>query len=144
MTIVDYYDEGVYARDLLAAEIKAGRFDTSGGNTGGNTGGNVEYTLTSIPEIIAKGKTLGSGGQTEENYYVKGTIKSISNTTYGNMYIEDEDGNQLLIYGLYDSNGNKYGSMSNKPQVGDTIIVCGPILYYKGTTVEIKDGVLIT
>ena len=144
LTIVDYYDEGVYARDLLAEEIKAGRFDTSGGNNGGNNSGNTSgYTLTSIPDVIAKGKTLGSGGKTEENYYVKGTIKSISNTTYGNMYIEDEDGNQLLIYGLYDSNGNKYGSMSTKPQVGDTIVVCGPILYYNGTTVEIKDGVLI-
>ena len=144
LTIVDYHDEGVYARDLLAEEIKAGRFDTSGGNNGGNNSGNTSgYTLTSIPDVIAKGKTLGSGGKTEENYYVKGTIKSISNTTYGNMYIEDEDGNQLLIYGLYDANGTKYGSMSTKPQAGDTIVVCGPILYYNGTTVEIKDGVLI-
>lgn len=29
LTIVEYYEDGVYARDLLAAEIMAGRFDTS-------------------------------------------------------------------------------------------------------------------
>lgn len=29
LTIVEYYDDGVYARDLLAQEIIAGRFDTS-------------------------------------------------------------------------------------------------------------------
>ena len=26
LTIVDYYDEGIYARDLLAEAIKSGRF----------------------------------------------------------------------------------------------------------------------
>ena len=143
LTIVDYYDDNVFARDLLANEIKAGRFDTSGGNSGSGSGSGNSYTLTSIPDIIAIGKALSSGGQTSQDYYVKGTIDSISNTTYGNIYIKDENGNKLLIYGLYDESGNRYGNMSSKPQVGDTIIVCGPILYYNGTTVEIKNGTLI-
>ena len=60
------------------------------------------------------------------------------------MYIKDENGNELLIYGLYDQSGNRYDAMSSKPKVGDTIIVCGPIFYYKGTTVEIKNGTLIS
>ena len=71
-------------------------------------------------------------------------IGNVDNTTYGNIYIKDEQGNELLIFGLYDSNGNKYGSMSSKPQIGDTIIVCGPIYYYNGDTVEIKNGTLIS
>ena len=143
LTIIDYYDAGVFARDLLAEEIKNGRFDTSGGS-GSGSGSTDSYTLTSIPEIIAIGKNLSSGDQTSENYYVKGTIKSIDNTTYGNMYIKDENDNELLIYGLYDQSNNRYDSMSSKPQVGDTIIVCGPILYYNGKTVEIKNGTLIS
>ena len=156
LTIVDYYDENVFARDLLANEIKNGRFDTSGGSSGGGSssgsgsnsgsgsGSTDNYTLTSIPEILAIGKTLGKDGQTSEIYYVEGTIKSITQTTYGNMYIKDENGNELLIYGLYDQSGNRYDAMSSKPKVGDTIIVCGPILYYKGTTVEIKNATLIS
>ncbi|MBO7151612.1 MAG: bifunctional metallophosphatase/5'-nucleotidase [Clostridia bacterium] len=138
LTVVEYYDDGVYARDLLANEIKAGRFDTSGDIT------TDSYTLTSIPDIIAKGEALSSGASTAENYYVKGTVKSISSTTYGNMYITDGNGNELLIYGLYDSGGNRYDAMTTKPQVGDIVIICGPILNYKGTTIEIKNGTLIS
>ena len=153
LTIVEYYDDGVFARDLLAAEIKAGRFDQSGGNGGSGGGSNSgepgggntteEYTLTSIPEIISIGKALGINGITSSNYYVKGRITSVSNSTYGNVNIVDENGNTLLIYGMYDTNGTRYDSMTSKPRVGDTIIVCGPIYYYNGTTVEIKNSTLI-
>lgn len=151
LTVVDFYDEGVYARDLLAEEIKNGRFDSgsSGGNSGGNSGntgntGSGDYTLTSIPDALAIGKGLSVGSQTSVDYYVKGRITSITQTTYGNMYIEDENGNELFIYGLYDENGNRYGNMSTKPKVGDTIIVCGPILRYNSSTIEIKNGTWIT
>ena len=141
LTIVDYYDDGVYARDLLANEIKNGRFDTGSGSGNGSTG---TITLTSIPDILSIGKALTTGTTTSEEYYVKGTITSITQTTYGNMYIKDENGNELLIYGLYDQSGNRYGSMSSKPQVGDTIIVLGPIYKYNASTIEIKNGTLIS
>ncbi|MBO7222416.1 MAG: hypothetical protein J6V37_05140, partial [Clostridia bacterium] len=68
----------------------------------------------------------------------------VDNTKYGNMYITDNNGNELLIYGLYDSGGNRYDAMATKPQVGDIVIICGPILNYKVTTVEIKNGTLIS
>ena len=141
LTIVDYYDDGVYARDLLANEIKNGRFDNGSGSGNGSTG---TITLTSIPDILSIGKALTTGTTTSEEYYVKGTITSITQTTYGNMYIKDENGNELLIYGLYDQSGNRYGNMSSKPQVGDTIIVLGPILKYNASTIEIKNGTLIS
>ena len=145
LTVVDFYDENIFARDLLANEIKNGRFDTSSGSGNGSGSGSTDsYTLTSIPDILAIGKTLGTGKTTTESYYVKGTITSITQTTYGNMYIEDENGNKLLIYGLYDQSGNRYGNMSSKPQVGDTIIICGPIYRYDSSTIEIKNGTWIT
>ena len=140
LTVVEYYDEGVFARDLLAAEVKAGRFDNggssgSGGNgngsgSGGNNSENDNFTLTSIPEILAIGNALSSNAQTYDYYYVKGKIVIIENTTYGNMYIEDESGNQLYIYGLNDANNNRYGYMSNPPKVGDIITVYAPIKKY--------------
>ena len=88
LTIVDFYDEGVYARDLLAEEIRSGRFDLSG---------DASYSLTSIPEIIRIGESLDTNGKTAENYYVKGTVKSKPNSTYGNLTLVDEDGNELWI-----------------------------------------------
>ena len=149
LTVVDFYDEGVYARDLLANEIKNGRFDTSSGSGNGNgsgsgSGSTDTMTLTSIPDALAIGKALSTGSQTSEEYYIKGTISRISNTTYGNLYIKDENGNELYIYGLYDQSGNRYGNMSSKPQVGDTIIICGPIYKYSSSTIEIKNGTLIS
>ena len=138
LTIVDYYDEGVYARDLLANEIKAGRFDTSGDID------TDSYTITSISDALAIGKALASGASTTEAYYVKGTVKNIESTTYGNMYITDGNGNELYIYGLYDLDGNRYDAMTTKPQAGDVVVIYGQILNYKGTTVEIKNGTLIS
>ena len=132
LTIVDFYDEGVYARDLLAEEIRSGRFDISS-----------EITYTSIPEIISIGKKLDSNTYSSLGYYVKGTITSISNTTYGNFYIQDESGNRLYIYGLYDIYGTRFDSMSDQPRAGDTVILYGQIYYYQGTTVEIKNATLI-
>ena len=133
LTIIDYYDEGVYARDLFSAEIKSGRFNES----------HEEYTLTSFSDIIKIGEVLSAGEQTREKYYVKGTIKSAPNATYGNLYLLDESGNEIYVYGLYDQRGNRYDSMTTKPMAGDTVIVYAPLLNYQGTKLELKDAVLI-
>jgi hypothetical protein len=133
LTIVDYYDYETFARDLLADAISEGRLEIKHDN----------YTLTSIPDILSTGNKLSVGASTKESYYVKGTVKSISNTSYGNIYIEDEKGNQLLVYGLYDQNGKRYDAMTTKPKVGDTIIVCSTIFRYNSTTVEFKNATLI-
>ncbi len=133
LTVIEYYDDGVYARDLLSEEIKSGRFYESHDN----------YTLTSIPEALAIGGSLASGSQTADKYYVKGTVKSTPYGSYGNLYLVDEYGNEIYVYGIYDQQGNRYDSMTTKPAAGDTIVVCGPILNYQGTTIELKNAVLI-
>ena len=135
LTIVDYYDDGVYARDLLADAIVEGRLQ-SGGIFDDN------YTLTSIPDALSIGKRLSSGSGTTEYYYVKGTVSLVENTTYGNLYIVDEKGNEIYIYGLYDAYGNRYDAMTYKPQVGDSIVVYS-IIYKYGTTVELKNANIV-
>lgn len=132
LTVVEYYDDGVYARDLLAEEIKAGRFELKVEN----------YDVISVSEALQIGRGLSAGEQTRKNYYVQGTIVSTPNS-YGNLYLSDEYGNQIYVYGLYDLAGNRYSAMKNKPKAGDTIIVCGPIYFYNGTTLEINAGTLI-
>ena len=134
LTEVARYDANVFARDLVAEYIQQGGF------TSGDNSGSTEIKLTSIPDIITIGNALSSGATTSESYYVKGTIVSINNTTYGNMTIKDENGNTLYIYGLNDKTGAvRYDSLPTKPQVGDTIIIAGPIQKY-GTTIEIYHG----
>nr|MBE6545499.1 hypothetical protein [Oscillospiraceae bacterium] len=132
LTVVEYYDDGVYARDLLAEEIKAGRFELKVEN----------YDVISVSEALQIGRDLSAGEQTRKNYYVQGTIVSTPNS-YGNLYLSDEYGNQIYVYGLYDLAGNRYSAMKNKPKEGDRIIVCGPIYFYNGTTLEINAGTLI-
>lgn len=136
LTIVDWYDDGVYARDLLAEEIKSGRFYES----------HDSYTLTSISDVLMIGAELAAGEQTTDCYYVKGTIVSAPDQTYGNLYLEDKYGNQIYVYGLYDQSGNRYNAMSTKPVEGDTVVVYAQILNYQGngyTKLELLDATLI-
>ena len=136
LTIVDYYDEGVYARDLLADAVKDGRYEVR----------HDDYTLTSIADALEIGGSLGDNQYTTEYYYIKGTVKSVVNTTYGNLYIEDENGDELYIYGVYDLNGTRYDGMSDPPKVGDTVLLYSTIYKYVGygnTTIELKFAILL-
>ena len=133
LTVVDYYDEKTFARDLLAAAIREGRLEVS----------HDGYTLTSIPDALAAGKKLSVGASTKESYYIKGTVKSAPNSTYGNLYLVDEKGNEIQVYGLYDQNGNRYDAMTVKPKAGDVIVVYSTIYRYNTSVVELKDATLI-
>ena len=133
LTVVSRFDDVTYARDLLADHIRGGGLDASG----------ESYTITPISEILSIGSGLGANQGTSEVYYTKGTVTSIVNATYGNLYIEDENGNSLYIYGISDESGNSYKNMSPKPKVGDTITVRSTIYKYGTSTIEFMNAVLI-
>lgn len=96
-------------------------------------------TLT-IEEAIALGQTMEHNTYTEEKYYVTGVVESVYNTQYGNMYIVDEDGNRLTIYGTYSADGSlRYDAMDVAPQKGDTVTIYGVVGQYSGTS-QIKNG----
>ncbi len=119
LTVVELYDTGVYSRDLLADYIAAGNLDEE------------LPPPTSIPTLLIIGNALQPGETTNESYCVKGTVISVSNTTYGNLTIEDASGNTLYIYGVYDATGSeRYDTMDNPPQVGDEVLLYGPIQHY--------------
>lgn len=92
--------------------------------------GSLEAAEATCAEIIAG---------PDKTYRVTGTITSIANTHYGNLYIADETG-QVYIYGTNDKDGKK----GNDPidswglEVGDVITVEGPKQLYNGT-VELVD-----
>lgn len=124
--------ENYYARDLLADFIAADGW-----------GGNAE-TIT-IAQANAIGQALGANESTERAYRLTGTVTSVVNATYGNLYIQDENGDSIYIYGLYDPSGYRYDRMDDPPQVGDTITVVGAISNYAGGAtpiVEIQNACL--
>ena len=135
LTVVDYYDETTYARDLLADAIKEGRLQIQHDSS---------KQLTSIPDALAIGGRLNLDESTVDYYYIKGTVNSTPKEFYGNLYLVDEDGNEIYVYGLYDSYGNRYGNMEVKPKVGDTIVVYSTIYKYKDGTIELKDAVMVS
>ena len=90
--------------------------------------------VLSIPAAIELGKEQAKSGYTTEKYYVSGTVTKIDNTTYGNLYIADEDGNELLVYGTYDATGKvRFDKMSTQPKVGDTVTFYSVVGNYNGT-----------
>ncbi|MBO7216002.1 MAG: hypothetical protein J6V84_03290 [Clostridia bacterium] len=102
-------------------------------------GGN---TLT-IEEAIALGESKEHNTYTSEKYFVTGVITSVYNTQYGNMYIEDENGNRLTIYGTYSADGSlRYDAMEVKPEKGDTVTIYGIVGQYSGTA-QVKNGWIV-
>ena len=141
LTYVDTLEVGKYARDLLAEYIEAGGFGTGAG-TGGNTetggsnsgsGDTEDYTITPIGDILDMLDGMEYNVNTDE-FYVKGEIISAPDATYGNCTIRDENGDSIYVYGLYDGSGNRYGYMSDKPVVGDTVILYGTAKYFRKDT----------
>ena len=86
-------------------------------------------TYTTVAEFLAlSGDDVISSEATEEDiaaaplYTLKGTITSVTQTTYGNFYLNDGTG-EVLIYGLCSPEGvSKYWAESGA-KVGDDIVI---------------------
>lgn len=82
-----------------------------------------------------------------KTYRVTGICTSISNTEYGNWYLNDGTG-ELYIYGTKNENGQypkdaEGGWEAFGIEVGDEVTVEGPKLTY-GSTIELEDATLIS
>ncbi len=148
LTVVEYYDEGVYARDLMAEYIKEGGL---GDNTqGGGAEALVPDRYYTFAELTEYGKTLSDNADTgDDKYYSSGTVVEIQNMTYGNMLLSDGEGNTFFVFGLYSEDGaTRFDAMENPPRVGDTVTLYGKIkkyVSYQGTvTVEFVSARLIS
>ena len=77
------------------------------------------------------------------SYVVKGTVSKIRSTVSGSFYLQDNTGT-LLVYGLRDPS-NPGGNFKQMDIVkGDTLTVLGRFTVYDGTTLEMKDGRLLS
>ena len=105
--------------------------------------GDEHGTELTILEAIEVAKAKSHNTYTTKKYTVTGVIKSIYQTTYGNMYIKDADGNEFCIYGTYSVNGSvRFDAMPVKPKVGDTITIYGVVGKYN-STYQIKNGWIV-
>ncbi|MDY2574997.1 MAG: hypothetical protein SOW55_03365, partial [Bacilli bacterium] len=90
---------------------------------------NEKYECISIKRAIELALEAGEEGTTE-SYYVRGTIKTVSNPTYGQMVITDGT-DELSIYGTYSSDGSlRYSEMDEKPVAGDEVVLYGQLKTY--------------
>ena len=101
--------------------------------------GAVEAPLSTIAQVAA-----GNDGET---YRIRGTVTSIVNTNYGNLYVADDTGT-IYIYGLFNAKGqypkDAGGWATFGVEVGDVVTLQGPRTLYNGTTLELVDATLIS
>jgi TonB family protein len=77
------------------------------------------------------------------NYIVKGVVDRVRSTTRGSFYLKDNTG-MLLVYGIRDPRDLSRSFTQMDIVKGDTVTVMGRFTIYNGTTLEMKDGRLVS
>lgn len=126
----------IYNTKQIAAGVVVSR---TPGESGGETP--VEYETITIEKALEIGSQYEQDKYTTDSYYITGTIVEIANTTYGNLYLADENGTLLYVYGLYDEENNSYDAMTTKPLVGDTVKVLSVVGNHNGA--QLKNAVVV-
>lgn len=94
--------------------------------------GNPQMTNATIDELCASAEPISlaefnaAEDSNDKLYVLTGKITEIANDKYGNVYIEDETGEKVYLYGVYGdwTGANKqYFLKDNAIAVGDTITV---------------------
>ena len=94
----------------------------------------ADGTVLTIPQALAIAKLYSHNTYTTQKYYITGIVTGLYNTTYGNFYIKDAEGNQICIYGLYTADGKtRYDKMDYKPINGDEVTVYTVLGMYNST-----------
>ena len=109
-----------------------------------NVGGKSQYInviqgLSTVAQATCAEVIAGPDSKT---YLTKGIVTAITNTTYGNFYINDGTG-EVYIYGtLYAGKTQNNPIKNNNIEVGDEITVQGPKTTYNGV-VELVDVTVV-
>lgn len=126
-----YYKSSSYTNQKAVCLYKLVESSTEGTTEEETTESTTEAAPV-LPEAdstltIAEAKEvaqLAGDNYTSDKYYVTGTVTTIESDYYGNLYIEDTEGNSLYIYGLRGADGYTYfNKLDVQPKVGDTITI---------------------
>lgn len=127
----DFEKLGLKVGDIITLVGKRGEYNGKPQMTGAVYETHKSVTAVSITEFLAK----------EDNpnvyYMVTGTLASVANSDYGNLYLTDGT-TELYVYGCYPgwgATGNDRKGLLAKEGivVGDELTVIGPKSTYKGT-----------
>ena len=77
------------------------------------------------------------------SYIVRGVVDRVRSTTRGSFYLKDNTGT-LLVYGIKDPAHPGHSFTQMDIVKGDTVAVLGRFTIYDGTTLEMKDGRLVS
>ena len=99
------------------------------------------YETISIAQAIEICMSLDPGTVTEETYYIKATLDSITNATYGAMIITDGE-DSISVYNCKGVGDIDFSLLSTIPFKGDDILLSCTLQNYNGTP-EIKQAILI-
>lgn len=101
----------------------------------------AEKILTVTEALAACSDT--DGWKSDNLVYVKATVKSVDNPTYGQMTITD-GASEMSVYGSYSADGStRYSELSEKPYAGDTVLFYAQLQNYGGSK-EIYSGWIIS
>ena len=92
-----------------------------------------------VAEILAL--PVAEGATTTEFYIVKATVESISNATYGSMWINDGTGS-VSVYNTKAEDGTFYSEMEDKPYKGDSVTLKCNVQNYFGN-IEIRQAYIL-
>ena len=96
-----------------------------------------------VPGIVQYVKSLGADVVSPIDVYVKGKISSVKYTysaqfgtaTY-NISADGKEEDVFTVYGSYFFDNKPWEEGQTQIKVGDEVVVCGKVIYYKGTTPE--------
>ena len=102
----------------------------------------AQYETITIAEALTLCENHVDKASTER-YYIIATVKSVDDTAYGKLMIEDETG-EIMVYGTNSADGSlKYDKMGIELKAGDVILIYGTLQNYNGTTKEVQNAWLI-
>ena len=102
----------------------------------------ADYETITIAEALAMCEQFVES-PSAERYYIRATIVSIDNASYGQMTITDGTG-EIMVYGTNSADGSqKFDKLDKKPVAGDEILIYGTLQNYKGNTKEVQNAWLI-
>ncbi len=94
-------------------------------------------STVSIADAVKIGSAMAHNTTTSDKYYITGKISNVSNTQYGNMTIEDDNGNSIYVYGTYSADGStRYDALTTKPVAGNTVTLYSVIGNYNGAQLK--------
>ena len=99
----------------------------------------ADGTELTIAELLAL--PLETNQVTEQFYIVKATVESITNASYGTMWITDETG-RISVYNSKAEDGTFYSNMADKPYKGDSVTMKCNVKNFNGT-LEVNQAYII-